>query len=152
MLLDEIARTSTAVAETPARLAKIERLAVCLRRLRPREVPIAVAYLSGVLPQGTIGVGWASLRDLPSPAQPPPALELLEVDTALDRIRTATGPGSQAIRGRELAELFLRATEPERRFLIGLLQGELRQGALEGVMVEAVAGRQRSRPRMSGAR
>ena len=128
-----------AVAETPARLAKIEWLAGCLRRLRPREVPIAVAYLSGVLPQGTIGVGWASLRDLPPPAPPPPTLELLEVHAALERIRASTGPGSEAIRRRELAELFRRATEPERRFLIGLLQGELRQGALEGVMVEAVA-------------
>lgn len=139
MLLDEIARTSVAVAETPGRLAKIERLAGCLRRLRPQEVPIAVAYLSGVLPQGTIGVGWASLRDLPPPAVPPPTLELLEADAALERIRTSSGPGSQAIRRRELDELFGRATEPERRFLIGLLQGELRQGALEGVMVEAVA-------------
>ena len=139
MLLDEIARTSVAVAETPGRLAKIERLAVCLRRLRPREVPIAVAYLSGVLSQGTIGVGWASLRDLPPPTARPPTLELLEVDAALERIRTSTGPGSQAIRRRALVELFGRATEPERRFLIGLLQGELRQGALEGVMVEAVA-------------
>jgi len=139
VLLDEIARTSVAVAETPGRLAKIERLAVCLRRLRPREVPIAVAYLSGVLSQGTIGVGWASLRDLPPPTARPPTLELLEVDAALERIRTSTGPGSQAIRRRALVELFGRATEPERRFLIGLLQGELRQGALEGVMVEAVA-------------
>jgi len=139
VLLDEIARTSVAVAETPGRLAKIERLAVCLRRLRPREVPIAVAYLSGGLSQGTIGVGWASLRDLPPPTARPPTLELLEVDAALERIRTSTGPGSQAIRRRALVELFGRATEPERRFVIGLLQGELRQGALEGVMVEAVA-------------
>jgi len=139
VLLDEIARTSAEVAESPARLAKIERLAGCLRRLNPREVPIAVAHLSGVLPQGTIGVGWASLRDLPPPATPPPTLELLEVDAALERTRTSTGPGSQAVRRRALAELFGRATEPERRFLIGLLQGELRQGALEGVMVEAVA-------------
>ena len=139
MLLHEIARTSAAVAETPARLAKIERLAVCLRGLRPEEIPVAVAHLSGVLRQGAIGVGWASLRDLPPPAAGPPTLELLEVDAALERIGTSAGPGSQAIRRRALVELFGRATEPERRFLIGLLQGELRQGALEGVMVEAVA-------------
>ena len=68
MLLEEVARTSAEVAATPARLGKIERLAAALRRLRPEEVPVAVSYLSGDLPQGTIGVGWASLRDLPAPA------------------------------------------------------------------------------------
>ncbi len=139
MLLDEIARTSTAVAATRSRVAKIGLLAETLRRLLPDEVPIAVAYLSGVLPQGTVGVGWASLRDLPPAASPPPALELREVHAALDRIATATGKGSQAARRGELAELFSRTTEQERRFLLGLLSGELRQGALEGIMVEAVA-------------
>jgi DNA ligase-1 len=139
VLLEEIARTSGAVAEASARLRKIELLAACLRRLRPEEVPVAVAYLSGVLPQGTIGVGRASLRDIPPPASSPPTLELLEVHAALARIKGATGPGAQALRRKELAELFGRATHHERQFLIGLLQGELRQGALEGVMVEAVA-------------
>jgi DNA ligase-1 len=139
MLLDEIARTSAAVADTRARLAKIERLAESLRRLRVDEVPVAVAYLSGELPQGSIGVGWASLRDLPPAVAGPATLELLEVDAAIGRIQVATGPGSQAARRRELAELFGRATEPERRFLSALMMGELRQGALEGVMVEAVA-------------
>ena len=138
MLLQEIADTSAAVAGTRARLAKIERLADCLRRPRPREVAIAVAYLSGELPQGSIGVGWASLRDLPAPAEHP-SLELLEVDAALRRIQSTTGTGSQAARRQELHAIFGRATEAERRFLTGLLLGELRQGALEGVMVEAVA-------------
>jgi DNA ligase-1 len=139
VLLDEVARTSAEVAGAPGRLAKIERLAGCLRRLDPEEIPVAVAYLSGELPHGTIGVGWASLRDLPPPASPPPTLELLEVDAALRRIGTTTGRGSQVARRNELARLFERATEHERGFLIGLLMGELRQGALEGVMVEAVA-------------
>jgi DNA ligase-1 len=139
MLLDEIARTSAMVAETSARRTKIERLANCLRELRREEIPIAVAYLSGQLPQGSIGVGWASLQDLPGPASPPPTLEILGVDAALTRIASRAGPGSQAARRRELEELFRRATETERRFLIGLLLGEIRQGALEGIMVEAVA-------------
>jgi len=139
VLLEEIARTSAEVAEASSRLTKIGRLAATLQHLRQEEVPVAVAYLSGVLPQGTIGVGWASLRDIPPPAAPPSTLELLEVDGALARIGAATGPGSQGARRKELAELFGRATELERRFMIGLLQGELRQGALEGVMVEAVA-------------
>jgi DNA ligase-1 len=138
VLLDEIARTSAEIARTPARLAKIERLAGTLRRLRPDEIAVAVAYLSGELPQGSIGVGWASLRDLPEPAAEP-SLQLLDVDAALRRIRAATGRGSQAARRKELSDLFSRATEGERRFLTDLLLGELRQGALEGIMVEAVA-------------
>jgi DNA ligase-1 len=138
MLLEEIARTSTDVAGTRSRLAKVDRLATCLARLATDEVPPAVAYLSGALPQGTIGVGWASLRDLPPPATSA-SLQLLEVHTALERIRVATGKGSQAARRRELTNLFARATDPERRFLFGLLLGELRQGALAGVMVDAVA-------------
>src|SRR5438093_12546314 len=102
VLLEEIARTSVEVAKTPARLAKIERLAATLRRLRAEEVPVAVAYLSGELPQGSIGIGWASLRDLPPPAELPPTLLLLEVHGALGRIRASTGPGSQAARRAEL--------------------------------------------------
>jgi DNA ligase-1 len=139
VLLDEIARTSVEVAETSARLRKIEALAVCLRRLRPAEIPVAVAYLSGVLPHPPIGVGWATLRDLSSSDTQGPGVELLEVDATLRRIGETTGAGSQAARRSELAGLFGRATERERRFLSRLLVGELRQGALEGVMVEAVA-------------
>ena len=138
MLLEEIARTSTDVTATRGRLTKIERLAACLARLTPDEVRVAVAYLSGSLPQGTIGIGWAALRDLPPPAKSP-TLDLLDVHARLERIRVASGKGSQAVRRSELFDLFARATDPERRFLVGLLQGELRQGALAGVMVEAVA-------------
>jgi ATP-dependent DNA ligase I len=139
VLLDQIAETSAAVAETAARLAKIDLLASCLRRATPDEVPIVVSYLSGRLPQGTIGVGWAALRDRPPPATPPPTLGVPEVDEALGRIQAATGPGSQAARREELRRLFGRATVGEQRLLVSLLSGELRQGALEGVMVEAVA-------------
>lgn len=138
MLLEEIAQTSVDVAATRARLVKVDRLAACLGRLRAEEVPVAVAYLSGALPQGTIGVGWASLRDLPQPTTSA-TLGLLEVHGALERIGAASGKGSQGARRRELSDLFARATEVERRFLIGLLLGELRQGALQGVMVDAVA-------------
>jgi DNA ligase-1 len=139
MLLDEIARTSAAVAESSSRLAKIDRLAEALRRLRPEEIPVAVAYLSGDLPEGTIGVGWATLRDLPPPADPPPTLGVLEIHSVLERIRLSSGRGSQAARRALVTDLFSRATERERPFLIGLLSGELRQGAMEGLMVEAVA-------------
>ncbi|HEX6331147.1 MAG TPA: ATP-dependent DNA ligase [Actinomycetota bacterium] len=139
MLLEEIARTSAELAKTPGRLAKVELLASCLRRLRPDEVAVAVAYLSGSLPQGTVGVGWASLRDAAGATPAVPSLEVLDVHDVLERIKAATGKGSQAARRGDLARLFALATEPERTFLTGLLLGDLRQGALEGLMVEAVA-------------
>jgi ATP-dependent DNA ligase I len=140
VLLDEIARTSAEVAATSARSRKVELLAGCLRGLTVHEIPIAVAYLSGELPQGSVGVGWAALKTLPPPAPPPPALELLDVDAAVSRIAAASGKGSQAVRRAELMGLLERATEREQRFLASLLLGELRQGALEGVMADAVAG------------
>jgi DNA ligase-1 len=139
MSLAGIAATSAAVAATSSRLAKIELLASCLVPLSPAEVPIAVAYLSGELPGGALGVGWAAMRDLPPAAPAPPTVTLLETEAALGRIRTASGPGSQGLRRSELAGLFARLTDPEQRFLRGLMSGELRQGALGGVMVEAVA-------------
>jgi DNA ligase-1 len=139
MLLDEIARASEAVAATSARSAKLAELASCLGQARPDEAPIAVAYLSGALPHGRIGVGWAALGELPAPADGPPSLELAEVDAALRRIGAAGGPGSQAARRSALEELFARATEREQRFLRALLHGELRQGALESMVADAVA-------------
>jgi DNA ligase 1 len=138
VLLDEVAGTSVAVAASSARLAKVERLAACLGRLEPGEVHPAVAFLSGELRQRQIGVGWAALRDAPAPAATP-TLTVAEVDAAFERIGRLAGPGSQAERRRLVGELFSRATAAEQRFLVGLLSGELRQGALEGVMVEAVA-------------
>jgi ATP-dependent DNA ligase I len=138
VLLDEVAGTSAAVAASAARLAKVERLAACLRRLNPGEVHPAVAFLSGELRQRQIGVGWAALRDAPAPAAAP-SLTVAEVDAAFERIGALSGPGSQTGRRRLLAELLSRATADEQRFLVGLLSGELRQGALEGVMAEAIA-------------
>jgi ATP-dependent DNA ligase I len=138
MLLAELTATSAAVRETSSRTAKIERLADTLRRLGPHEVAIGVAYLSGELRQRQIGIGYRSLRGLPAPATSA-ALEVAEVDAACERIGAMAGPGSQAARRNALAALFGAATEPEQRFLGALVTGELRQGAQEGVMVEAVA-------------
>ncbi len=138
MLLAEIAEVSQAVATTSARLAKIDMLAAALREAGPLEVPIAVAYLSGELPQRQIGVGWAALRDGFPPAAAP-TLGLAEVDAAFSAIGAVTGKGSAAARKALVGELFGRATSAEQRFLFGLLSGELRQGALEGVMTDAVA-------------
>jgi ATP-dependent DNA ligase I len=138
VLLAELTATSEAVRATRARNEKIERLAQALRRMELGEVAIGVAYLSGELRQRQIGVGYRSLRDLPAPAVEP-GLTLGEVDGACEAIGAMAGPGSQAARRVALAALFARATEPEQRFLVALLTGELRQGAQEGVMLEAIA-------------
>jgi DNA ligase-1 len=136
--LAELTATSESVRETPARTAKIERLAQALRRMGPDEVAVGVAFLSGELRQRQIGVGWSSLRELPPPATEA-TLTLAGVHEACERIGALAGPGSQAARRAALAALFAAATEPEQRFLRALLTGELRQGAQAGLMVDAVA-------------
>ena len=138
MLLSEITETSRAVAATSARRAKVDLLAACLRDADPGETPIAVAYLSGELPQRQIGVGWAALRDRPAPAAGP-SLTLREVDAAFTAIGAVSGKGSVTARRRLLGGLFSRATAEEQGFLLRLLSGELRQGALDGVMADAIA-------------
>ncbi|XVQ10132.1 ATP-dependent DNA ligase [Spirillospora sp. CA-255316] len=138
MLLTEIARTSAAVAATTSRKAKTGLLADCLRDADPGEAAIVVAYLSGELPQRQIGVGYASFRDLPPPAAEP-ALTVPEVDAAFSEIGAVSGKGAVARRRDLLTALMARATHAEQDFLIRLLSGELRQGALDGVMAEAIA-------------
>ncbi len=139
MLLSEIALASTDVAATSSRLAKIERLAACLAQAAPDEVAIAVAYLSGVLPQGTVGVGWAALRDLPAPAG------LAHARAARGRCGDhAPRRRSPARARRQLGEASSRRCSlarpsPSSASSAGLFLGELRQGALEGVMTDAVA-------------
>jgi len=138
VLLAELTEVSRAVAATRARLAKIETLAGALRSAQTGEVPIAVAYLSGELPQRQIGVGWAALRDAP-PAAAEPSLTLTDVDEAFTRIGALAGKGSAGERRQLISDLMGEATADEQHFLVRLLSGELRQGALDGVMTEAVA-------------
>ena len=138
VLLAELAGVSRAVSSTSARLAKVAALADALRSASSEEVPVVVAYLSGELPQRQIGVGWAALRGVPGPAEAP-SLTVLEVDEAFSRIGAVAGKGSAGERKRLVAELFGVATEQEQYFLVRLLSGELRQGALDGVMTDAVA-------------
>jgi ATP-dependent DNA ligase I len=138
VLLSEIAEASEAVAGTSSRLAKIEVLAAALRAAGPAEVAIAVAYLSGELPQRQIGVGWATLRE-PVPPAPEPSLTLTDVDAALSAIGSVSGPGSVARRKQLVSELMSQATAGEQGFLLRLLSGELQQGALGGVMADAIA-------------
>ncbi len=138
VLLADLAGVSRAVSGMSGRLAKVAALAEALRLASAAEVGIVVAYLSGELPQRQIGVGWASLRDSPPPAAAA-SLTVLAVDAAFTRIGAVAGQGSAAERKRLVAELFAAATAEEQYFLVRLLSGELRQGALDGVMTDAVA-------------
>jgi len=139
-LLATLADTSRRVAATPARLATIRELAALLGELAPEEIGIAVHYLSGEMPQGRIGVGPAAVSRAAAvePARLP-TLSIAAVDERLTLLAAHGGDGSAARRAHGLGELFALATEPEQRFLLQLLVGELRQGALEGVMLEAIA-------------
>lgn len=138
MLLAEVAAASTDVGASSSRLAKSARIAGLLSEALPAEIGIVVSWLSGELPQRQIGVGWAALRSVPAPA-PVASLSVAGVDTAFTEIGGTTGKGSQARRAALLNELFAMATEIEQTFLRRLLGGDLRQGALLGVMADAVA-------------
>ena len=132
--------TSREVAAARGRLEKVAHLARCLAACEPPWVPTAVALLAGQPRQGRVGIGWAALRAARAePAAAAPAITLAELDATLERILEVRGKGAAAERARLLHALFARATEDEQDFLVRLLLGELRQGALEGLMVEAVA-------------
>jgi DNA ligase-1 len=136
--LADVVRASQEVAATAARSEKVAVLARLLRQLDVSEVPIVAALLSGVPRQGRIGVGYASVYRGPRPAGGPP-LAIGDLDRALSEIQATTGTGSAARRRQLLDDLFARTTEVEADFVRGLLTGELRQGALAGIMVDAVA-------------
>ncbi|GBE66284.1 putative DNA ligase [Mycobacterium sp. MFM001] len=140
MLLIDVATASAEVGGASARRAKVGRIAELLSQAKadPGLVAIVVSWLSGELPQRQIGVGWASLRSLPAAATQP-SLTVADVDATFSAIRAISGPGSQARRAAAVAELFAAATQTEQTFLRALLTGELRQGALAGVMADAVA-------------
>jgi DNA ligase-1 len=143
MHFHQLVAAATEVTRTGARLAKIGLLADLLSRLRAGsadEIEIAVSFLSGVPRQGRMGIGWAALQaartEPPSTAS---TLDLRSIDAAFERISETSGRGSSAARSRSLRDLFSKATEAEQDFLVRLLAGELRHGALEGLVIEAVA-------------
>jgi DNA ligase-1 len=138
MLFSEVVAVSSSVAATRSRLAKRAAIAGLLRRAEADDVEIAVAYLSGELRQRRTGVGWAALAQVP-PAADEPTLGLSEVDATFERISRLAGPGSAAARVSAVAALFARATGDEQAFLRGLISGGVRQGALDGVMLDALA-------------
>ena len=117
-------------------------LAELLSKAPPDEVALATAYLCGAVPQEKLGVGWAGLSAAgaaPERATTGSDVSLTDVDRALSRVAAASGKGSAAAKQQALSELLSAIGEDERRFLFGLIMGELRQGALEGLVVEAVA-------------
>jgi DNA ligase-1 len=134
----DLAAVSAAVASTPGRNAKIDLLAAALRELAPDEIAIGASYLSGELRQRQTGVGWATLREAPPPAQVP-TLTVREVDAAVAELAPLSGKGSQARRRELVHRLFAAATADEQAMLMALFSGELRQGAAAGVLVDAIA-------------
>jgi DNA ligase-1 len=140
VLFSDVVNASATVTATRSRLAKVDALAGVLRDAEPdAEVPAVVGFLVGQPRQGRIGTGWRTLVKLVTPPAAEPTLTVADVDTALSELATLSGAGSAARRATLLAGLLSRATKAEQDFLIRLLAGELRQGALEGVMVDAVA-------------
>ncbi|MFJ1970232.1 ATP-dependent DNA ligase [Streptomyces sp. NPDC087903] len=138
MLLTRLARVSQEVAATSARSRKIALLAELFRDAEAEDAPIVIPYLAGRLPQGRLGVGWKVLSRAVDPAAEP-SLTVREVDALLTELGGISGAGSQAERVRLIGELMGAATADEQRFLLGLLSGEVRQGALDAVAVEGLA-------------
>jgi DNA ligase-1 len=139
VLLASLVETSEAVGGTRSRKAKVAALGDLLRALDPEEVEVAVGFLTGMPRQGRIGVGWRSAYRQDVEPATEPSVEVLEVDRTLSELAGTSGSGSQAARQALLTDLFSRATAPEVDFVRRLLTGELRQGALAGVMTDAVA-------------
>ncbi|MFC5200039.1 MULTISPECIES: ATP-dependent DNA ligase [Streptomyces] len=139
MLLSRLAHVSQEVAATSARSRKIALLAELFRDADADDVPIVIPYLAGRLPQGRLGIGW-KLLSRPVPPAAEATLTVRDVDARLTEIGAVTGTGSQAARGRLVDALRAAATESEQRFLFGLLTGEVRQGALDALAVEGLAG------------
>ncbi|HSF97979.1 MAG TPA: ATP-dependent DNA ligase [Ornithinibacter sp.] len=136
--LAEVVEASHAVAATRSRTAKTQALADLFARCAPEQVGVVVSHLSGVLPQRRLGVGFRSLGTLPEPAVTP-SLTVVEVDAAFERLATARGAGATASRRSELGTLMGRATPAEQQFLRDLITGNLRQGALDGVVLAAIS-------------
>jgi DNA ligase-1 len=137
--LSAVVEASAKAAQTSSRLAKRDAIAALLRDAGADEVEAAVAWLSGDTRQGRIGVGYASLAALRGAPAEASTLTLRDVDAAFEEIAATAGKGAAAARSARLGALFAHATAAEQDFLVRLLVGELRQGALEGVMIDAIA-------------
>jgi DNA ligase-1 len=138
--LADVVATSAEVAATSGRLTKIALLADLHRRTPPDEVRTVIGFLIGWPRQNKLGVGWAAVSKAHNePASQDATLDIRDVDVAFDDLLATTGKNSSARRAAILTTLFAQATDTEQRFLGALIVGEVRQGALEGVLVEAIA-------------
>ena len=140
MKLATLVETSRRLTQTGGRRDKIGLLASLLSSVPPDEIEIATAFLSGSIRQQRLGVGYAAIQAAAAGvAADSPSVELAELDGVFERIAAAAGKGSVEAKQRLLRELLSRLTRDEQHFVFGLIAGELRQGAVEGVMLEAVA-------------
>jgi DNA ligase-1 len=137
--LAEIVAVSRMVADTSSRSEKTALLADVLSRLEPDEAAVGVSYLSGAPSQARLGVGYATVYGVDATPSEAANLQLVEVDRVLEEVSQTHGAGSKAKRERLLTDLLGRATQEEQQFLRGMMLRNLRQGALEGVMADAVA-------------
>ncbi len=139
MLLVDVAATVEAVAATSGRTAKAELLAGLVGRAGPGELPVLLPWLSGSTRQRRTGLGWAALPSPLPPAAGRAVLTVAGVDQVLSRCAGAAGPGSTLLRRGLLLELLTAATPAEQSLLVGLVTGELRQGAQAAALLDAVA-------------
>jgi DNA ligase 1 len=135
----DLAAASERVAGTSKRGEKTALLAELLRGMSPDEVAVAVGLLTGEPRQGRTGVGWSALSKLDADPAGEPSLEVMEIDRWLSDLAAVSGSGAVAARRQLLTDVFTRATAAEQRLLWGVFGGELRQGALDGVMVDSIA-------------
>ncbi|GAY13136.1 ATP-dependent DNA ligase [Pseudonocardia sp. N23] len=140
MLLAEVVTTSAAVAATRSRKEKAAAIAALLRAAHAAGVvEQAASWLSGEARQGRIGTGWRTLQAAATDPADAPSLTVAEVDATFTELAATAGAGSARRRKELLGGLFGAATEAEQAFLARLVGGELRHGALEGVMLDAIA-------------
>jgi len=140
MHLSSLAELVGRLRVTPRKTEKVQLLAELLRHCREKDIEVAAFYLSGSLPQGAIGIGGRLLAEaITSGAPAGDPLTLADLDQAFGVIAGEQGPGSAERKRTALERLLARATPGEREFLVQLISGELRQGAVEGLLLEAIA-------------
>jgi DNA ligase-1 len=138
-LLADVVTASRSLTDTSSRSRKVAILAELLGRLDPSEIAVAVGFLTGVPRQGRVGVGYSTVYGIERAPQPEPSLTIYDLDRTVVEIQATTGSGSARRRKQLLEELLGRATDGESAFVKRLFTGDMRQGALAWLMVDAIA-------------
>lgn len=139
MQIERLVQTWEALRATRSRLKKVAEVSAVLTEAATADVPLIVSYLSGELPQGRIGLGYATVGAVDVEPAASAQLTVTDLDTMLTTIKATSGAGSKKAKEQLLADLFGKATEAEQDFMSRLLLGGLRQGALEAMMADAIA-------------